>query len=125
MLMGKYASQRLKFLENHAPRMLQAMTENGTLDEHLETVQKMVSEYVSERVSNYERNNEEYRVAQDAGDFQKASALLHTETVYAEYDGGSEWIYVLPEGEETDDEDEYDDYDDDDEDYDDYDDDEE
>lgn len=114
MLMGKYASQRKQFLENHAPRTLQSMIESGTLDEHLQTVQKLVSEYVSDRVSEYERNNEEYRVAQDSGDFQRAYSLLHTETVYAEYDGGSAWIYyVLPDGEDTDDEyDEGDDYED-------------
>ena len=122
MLMGKYASQRKQFLENHAPRMLQSMIESGTLDEHLQTVQKLVSEYVSERVSEYERNNEEYRAAQESGDFQRAYSLLHTETVYAEYDGGSAWIYVLPDGEDTDDEyDEDDDYEDEyDDDYDDY-----
>lgn len=108
MLMGKYAIQRKQFLENHAPRMLQAMAENGTLDEHLASVQKYVSEYVSERVSKYECTNEEYRAAQDNGDFQLASSLLHTETLYAEYDAGREWIFVLPEDEEHDDE-EYDD----------------
>ena len=48
---GKYAEQRQEMLENHAPDLYKSMIKNGTLEQHLMSVQNSAAEYVDNCVA--------------------------------------------------------------------------
>lgn len=79
---GKYAMQRKDMLENHAPDMYKAMVKNGSLGEHLSSVQEMAEKYVKNRVDRY-RRSDEYLEAERKDPFN-AMRLLNMTILEAE-----------------------------------------
>lgn len=104
---GKYAAQRVEFLENHSLDMLEAMINDGSIYEHLNFVQSMVSEYVDRSVEK-SKQSDEYKKAESACDLAEMSRLIATSEANAEMEAGTEWIYILPDNEEIEQDDEKD-----------------
>ncbi len=96
---GKYAEQRVEFLENHAPDILSAMVEDGSIYEHLNFVQDIVREYVNGYVDKM-KLSEEYQEAERECDLAAMNKLITTAVTTAEFEVGSEWIYAIPDVEE-------------------------
>lgn len=92
---GKYAEQRKELLENHAPAIFRAMLEDGTLEEHLSSVQNMAEKYVEERVDNY-RSSDEYLNAERINPIE-AMRLLNMTVLEAEDTAYRIWIANIPE----------------------------
>lgn len=99
---GKYAEQRKEILENHAPDMYKAMLENGSLDEHLMSVQDSAERYVDNYVARFV-NSDEYLKAEKK-DPAEAMRMLNMTTLEAEDTAYRIWVANLPEDNETDDE---------------------
>lgn len=79
---GKYAMQRMETLENHAPDIYNAMLENGSLEEHLASVQNMAEKYVDDYVDRYMRSDE-YMNAEKKDPFE-AMRMLNMTVLEAE-----------------------------------------
>ena len=92
---GKYASQRMEFLENHAPKLLADFEKNGYLEEHLANIQETVAKYV-ERAEEYYKHTDEYLNAPPA----EAVGLLNMTVLIAESDAYRMWIADCPEDDE-------------------------
>lgn len=101
---GKYARQRRMILENHAPKLLDKLTESGRLEKHLASIQTTASDFVDLYVDRCKKSAE-YKEAEKEDCF-KAMRLLNMTILEAEDAAFREWIAVIP------------DYDEDDEDYD-------
>lgn len=102
---GKYADQRREVLINHNPEVYGAMQADGSLEEHLRSVQETVSDYVDMRVEKY-RMSDEYRRAEQT-DPAQALRLLNMTVLEAEDAAYRMWIGNIPENEnEEDDENE-------------------
>lgn len=99
---GKYAEQRKDILENHAPDMYKALLENGSLEEHLVSVQGMAERYVENYVARF-ANSDEYLKAEKKDPFE-AMRMLNMTTLEAEDAAYRIWVANLPEDKETDDE---------------------
>ena len=97
---GKYAEQRREVLENHAPDMYKAMLENGSLEEHLENVQKSAESYVENYIARY-TNSDEYLKAEKK-DPAEAMRLLNMTTLEAEDTAYRIWVANLESDEEND-----------------------
>ena len=98
---GKYAEQRREILENHAPNMYKAMVESGSLEEHLESVQKSAEQYIENYIARY-TNSDEYLKAEKK-DPAEAMRMLNMTILEAEDTAYRIWVANLPE---TDDENE-------------------
>ena len=97
---GKYAEQRKEILENHAPDMYKAMLENGSLEEHLVSVQNMAERYVDNFVARF-THSEEYLKAEKK-DPAEAMRMLNMTTLEAEDAAYRIWIANLESDEEND-----------------------
>ncbi len=95
---GKYAEQRREILENHAPDMYEAMVESGSLEEHLESVQKSAEQYVENYIARY-TNSDEYLKAEKK-DPAEAMRMLNMTILEAEDTAYRIWVANLPETEE-------------------------
>ena len=100
---GKYAEQRREILEDHAPALYKSMLENGTLGEHLASVQDMAARYVDERVDHF-RSSDEYLNAEKI-DPAEAMRLLNMTVLEAEDAAYRIWIANIPENDDEDEED--------------------
>lgn len=100
---GKYAEQRKEILENHAPDMYKAMLSNGSLEEHLMSVQNMAERYVENYVERY-KNSDEYMKAEKK-DPAEAMRLLNMTVLEAEDAAHRIWVANLESDEEDDEED--------------------
>lgn len=96
---GKYADQRMKFLEEHAPDMLEAMVNDGSIYEHLCFTQELVSEYVDGFV-NKTKQSMAYKKAESECDLAEMNRIIATAQTVAEAEAGTEWIYMLPDADE-------------------------
>lgn len=92
---GKYAEQRKEVLENHAPALFRAMLENGTLEEHLISVQDMAEKYIDERVDLF-RSSDEYLHAEKINPIE-AMRFLNMTVLEAEDTAYRIWIANIPE----------------------------
>lgn len=102
---GKYAEQRVKFLEEYAPEMLDSMVADGSIYEHLDFLQGSVSEYVDSYVHNIKQSDEYKKVERDC-DLAEMNRIITTAQKLAEAAITSEWIFSLPgEDDEEDDSD--------------------
>lgn len=99
--MGKYAEQRREILENHAPDMYKHMLENGTLEEHLASVQTSAENYVENYIARY-THSEEYQKAEKK-DPAEAMRLLNMTTLEAEDAAYRIWIANLERDEDEED----------------------
>lgn len=95
---GKYAEQRRRVLENHAPGIYKAMLESGSLEAHLISVQDMAEKYVENYVARYE-NSEEYLKAEKK-DPANAARMLNMTALEAEDAAYRIWVSNLESGEE-------------------------
>ena len=95
---GKYAEQRREILENHAPNMYKAMVESGSLEEHLESVQKSAEQYVENYIARY-TNSDEYLKAEKK-DPAEAMRMLNMTILEAEDTAYRIWVANLPETDE-------------------------
>ena len=95
---GKYAEQRREILENHAPNMYKAMVESGSLEEHLESVQKSAEQYIENYIARY-TNSDEYLKAEKK-DPAEAMRMLNMTILEAEDTAYRIWIANLPETDE-------------------------
>lgn len=95
---GKYAEQRREILENHAPDMYEAMVESGSLEEHLESVQKSAEQYVENYIARY-TNSDEYLNAEKK-DPAEAMRMLNMTILEAEDTAYRIWVANLPETDE-------------------------
>ena len=95
---GKYAEQRREILENHAPDMYKAMVESGSLEEHLESVQKSAEQYVENYIARY-TNSDEYLKAEKK-DPAEAMRMLNMTILEAEDTAYRIWVANLPETDE-------------------------
>ena len=83
---GKYAMQHIEMLEKHAPDIYNAMLENGSLEEHLASVQSMAEKYVDDYIDSY-THSDEYLNAEKKDPFEAMRMLNMTileaeDTVY-------------------------------------------
>lgn len=101
---GKYAEQRKEILENHAPDMYKAMLENGSLEEHLMSVQNMAEKYVENYVARFV-NSDEYLKAEKKDPFE-AMRMLNMTTLEAEDAAYRIWVANLESNEENDEDEE-------------------
>lgn len=101
---GKYAEQRKDILENHAPDMYKAMLENGSLEEHLVSVQGMAERYVENYVARF-KNSDEYLKAEKK-DPAEAMRMLNMTTLEAEDAAYRIWVANLESNEENDEDEE-------------------
>lgn len=99
---GKYASQRMEFLENHAPKLLADLEENGYLEEHLANIQETVAKYVERAAEHYKHSDEYLNAPPD-----EAVGLLNMTVLIAESDAYRMWIAVCPEDDEEYDEEDW------------------
>ncbi|MBD5444282.1 MAG: TnpV protein [Lachnospiraceae bacterium] len=97
---GKYAEQRKEILENHAPDMYKAMLENGSLEEHLMSVQSSAERYVDNYVARF-THSDEYLKAEKK-DPAEAMRLLNMTTLEAEDAAYRIWVANLESDEEND-----------------------
>ncbi len=95
---GKYAEQRREILENHAPNMYKAMVESGSLEEHLESVQKSAEQYIENYIARY-TNSDEYLKAEKK-DPAEAMRMLNMTILEAEDTAYRIWVANLPETDE-------------------------
>lgn len=93
---GKYAELRVKFLEEHAPNMLEAMINDGSLYEHLDFVQSLVNQYIDKYVDK-SKQSAPYKKAESECDLAEMNNIITTAQIIAETDAGAEWIYTLPD----------------------------
>lgn len=101
---GKYAEQRKEILENHAPDMYKAMLENGSLEEHLMSVQDSAERYVDNYVARFV-NSDEYLKAEKK-DPAEAMRMLNMTTLEAEDAAYRIWVANLESNEENDEDEE-------------------
>ncbi len=87
---GKYAMQRMEVLENHAPDIYNAMLENGSLEEHLESIQNMAEKYVDNYIDRY-THSDEYLNAEKKDPFE-AMRMLNMAILEAEDSAYRMWI---------------------------------
>ncbi len=87
---GKYAMQRMEVLENHAPDVYNAMLDNGSLEEHLESVQNTAEKYVDDYVDRY-THSDEYLNAEKKDPFE-AMRMLNMTILEAEDSAYRMWI---------------------------------
>lgn len=99
---GKYAEQRREILENHAPVLYKSMIENGTLAQHLMSVQDSAAEYVDSCVARFQ-NSDEYLKAEKENPAE-AMRLLNMTTLEAEDAAYRIWIANIPENDDEDEE---------------------
>lgn len=99
--MGKYAEQRREILENHAPDMYKHMLENGTLEEHLASVQTSAENYVENYIARY-THSDEYLKAEKENPAE-AMRLLNMTTLEAEDAAYRMWIANLERDEDEED----------------------
>ncbi len=97
---GKYASQRMEFLENHAPKLLTDLENDGYLEEHIANIQETVSGYVERAAEHYKHTDEYLNASPD-----EAAGLLNMTVLIAESDAYRMWIADQPEDEDEEDED--------------------
>lgn len=97
---GKYANQRREVLENHAPEVYKHMLENGTLEEHLESVQNSAESYVENYLARYTQSDEYLKAEKQ--DPAEAMRLLNMTTLEAEDMAYRIWIGNLESGENED-----------------------
>lgn len=95
---GKYAEQRRDVLENLAPDVYKAMIENGTLEEHLENVQKSVERFVEDNVDRY-THSDEYLNAEKKNPAE-AMRMLNMTVLEAEDAAFRIWVAWDPEDDE-------------------------
>ena len=88
---GKYASQRMEFLENHAPKLLADFEKSGYLEKHLANIQE-----------HYKHSDEYLNAPPD-----EAVGLLNMTVLIAESDAYRMWIAVCPEDDEECDEEDW------------------
>ena len=93
---GKYAERRVKFLEEFASDMLDAMIDDNSIYNHLELVQDMVSKYVDGYVDKA-KQSAEYKKAERECDLAEMSRIISTAQTTAEYDAAEEWIWSVPD----------------------------
>lgn len=93
---GKYAEQRVKFLDEYATDMLDAMVADNSIYEHLNFVQELVSEYVNNYVDKV-KQSDEYKKAESECDLVKMNSIITTAQTTAEFDAAEEWIFSVPE----------------------------
>ena len=98
-IQDKYAEQRRKILENHAPDIYIAMLENGSLESHLISVQDMAEKYVDNYVACY-INSDEYLKAEKK-DPDEAMRMLNMTTLEAEDTAYRIWVANIPENGEN------------------------
>ena len=79
---GKYAMQHIEMLENHAPDIYNVMLENGSLEEHLASVQSMSEKYVDNYIDRY-THSDEYLNAEKKNPFE-AMRMLNMAILEAE-----------------------------------------
>lgn len=96
---GKYAELRVKFLEEHAPDMLEALVDDNSIYEHLDLVQSLVSGYV-DRCVDMAKHTVEYVNAENECDLAEMNNIITTAQTTAETDAGAEWIYTLPDADD-------------------------
>lgn len=99
---GKYAEQRREILENHAPVLYKSMIENGTLAQHLMSVQDSAAEYVDSCVARFQ-NSDEYLKAEKENPAE-AMRLLNMTTLEAEDAAYRIWVSTIPESGDEDEE---------------------
>ena len=101
---GKYAEQRVKFLEEFASDMLDAMVADNSIYEHLDFVQDMVIRYIDRYVDKV-KQSDEYVKAERECDLVEMNKIITTAQTTAEYDAAEEWIFaVINTDEEADEE---------------------
>lgn len=98
-VLGKYAAQRVEFLEEHAPDMLETMVNDGSIYEHLELVQNMSSKYIDSYVDKI-KQTDEYKKAESDCDLVEMNKIINTAQVIAETAIGVEWVFSLPDDDE-------------------------
>ena len=93
---GKYAERRVKFLEEFASDMLDAMVADNSIYEHLDFIQDLVSKYVDSYVDKA-KQSAEYKKAERECDLAEMSRIISTAQTTAEYDAAEEWICSVPD----------------------------